>query len=153
MLLGDLMNIDEIIDNFSVLDDWEDRYRYLIELGRGLEPLQDGERTPGTKVRGCASQVWLISEAEREGTDATLHFRGDSDAHIVRGLIAVLFALYSGKRAGEILKTDEKAVFAKLGLNSHLTPQRSNGLASMVARIKADAASAAGAGAVPAGHA
>jgi cysteine desulfuration protein SufE len=136
------MNIDEIIDNFSVLDDWEDRYRYLIELGRGLEPLKDEERTPATKVRGCASQVWLISQAEGEGPDAILRFRGDSDAHIVRGLIAVVFALYSGKRTDEILGTDEKAVFAKLGLNSHLTPQRSNGLASMVARIKADATSA-----------
>ncbi len=142
------MQIEDIIDNFSVLDDWEDRYRYLIELGRGLEPLADGERTPATKVRGCASQVWLISKAEGRGTGAVLKFRGDSDAHIVRGLIAVLFALYSGKEAGEILRTDEKAVFVELGLNSHLTPQRSNGLASMVARIKAYATQTAGAGAV-----
>jgi len=133
------MQIGEIIDNFSVLDDWEDRYHYLIELGRGLEPLKDGERTPSTKVRGCASQVWLISEAEGQGPEAILKFRGDSDAHIVRGLIAVLFALYSGKKSREILGADEKAVFAQLGLNSHLTPQRSNGLASMIARIKADA--------------
>ena len=138
----DAMQIEEIIDNFGVLDDWEDRYRYLIELGRGLEPLKDAERSPATKVRGCASQVWLISKAEGRGADAILKFRGDSDAHIVRGLIAVLFALYSGKKASEILAADEKAVFAKLGLNSHLTPQRSNGLASMVARIKADASAA-----------
>jgi cysteine desulfuration protein SufE len=143
------MQIAEIIDNFSVLDEWEDRYRYLIELGRGLEQLQAGERTPATKVRGCASQVWLITKAEGQGQDAKLTFRGDSDAHIVRGLIAVLFSLYSGKKAREILAADEKAVFAELGLNNHLTPQRSNGLASMVARIKADAnaVSAAGAGA------
>jgi cysteine desulfuration protein SufE len=144
------MQIEEIIDNFSVLDDWEDRYRYLIELGRGLEPLEGAERTPATKVRGCVSQVWLISQADGRGTGAVLSFRGDSDAHIVRGLIAVLFALYSGKKAGDILGTDERAVFAELGLNSHLTPQRSNGLASMVARIKADAASAAGSEAAPA---
>ncbi len=139
------MQIEEIIDNFSVLDDWEDRYRYLIELGRGLEPLADGERTPATKVRGCASQVWLISTAQGAGPDAALNFRGDSDALIVRGLIAVLFALYSGKKARQILGTDEKAVFVQLGLNSHLTPQRSNGLASMAARIKADASAVAGA--------
>lgn len=137
------MQIEEIIDNFSVLDDWEDRYRYLIELGRGLEPLADGERTPATKVRGCASQVWLITLASGRGAEAEIKFRGDSDAHIVRGLIAVLFALYSRKKAGEILAIDERAVFTQLGLNSHLTPQRSNGLASMVARIKADASSTA----------
>jgi cysteine desulfuration protein SufE len=146
-LVGSSMQIEEIIDNFGVLDDWEDRYRYLIELGRTLEPLEDAERTPATKVRGCASQVWLITKPEGHGLEGVLRFRGDSDAHIVRGLIAVLFALYSGKKAEDIIRTDEKAVFAKLGLNSHLTPQRSNGLASMVARIKADAASASDAGA------
>ncbi len=138
------MQSEEVVDNFSFLDDWEDRYRYLIELGRGLAPLDDGERTPSTKVRGCASQVWLISHAKGRGPDAILDFRGDSDAHIVRGLIAVLFVLYSGRTAREILSTDEKAVFAKLGLNDHLTPQRSNGLASMVARIKSDALAASG---------
>ncbi|MFY9641323.1 MAG: SufE family protein [Rhodomicrobium sp.] len=139
------MQIEEIVENFSVLDDWEDRYRYLIELGRELEPLADNERTPETKVRGCASQVWLITLLSGRGPEAVLKFRGDSDAHIVRGLIAVLFALYSGKKAGEILAIDERAAFGQLGLNSHLTPQRSNGLASMVARIKADASAASGA--------
>ncbi len=139
------MRIDEIIDNFSVLEDWEDRYRYLIDLGRGLEPLADGEHTPATAVRGCASQVWLITEMQGSGSNAVLRFRGDSDALIVRGLIAVLFALYSNKKAQEILATDERAIFTELGLNSHLTQQRSNGLASMVARIKADASAAAGA--------
>jgi cysteine desulfuration protein SufE len=143
------MQIDEIIDNFSVLDDWEDRYRYLIDLGRGLQPLESEERTPQTKVRGCASQVWLISQTSGEGPNAVLTFRGDSDAHIVRGLIAVLFALYSGKTARQILETDEKEVLAGLGLNNHLTPQRSNGLASMAARIKADAAAAEAAPAAP----
>ncbi len=144
------MQIEEIIDNFSVLDEWEDRYRYLIELGRGLEPLKDGEHAPAHKVRGCASQVWLITEMRGNGADAVLIFRGDSDAHIVRGLIAVLFALYSGKTAREILGTDEKAVFAQLGLNSHLTSQRSNGLASMVARVKAEAAALASSEIAPA---
>jgi cysteine desulfuration protein SufE len=137
------MQIEEIVDNFGVLDDWEDRYRYLIELGRTLSPLADSERAPDTKVRGCASQVWLVSKRSGNGPDTVLEFRGDSDAHIVRGLIAVLFALYSGKKAKDILSTDEKAVFAELGLMDHLTPQRSNGLASMVARIKTDALSAA----------
>ena len=113
--------IDELVDNFSFLDDWEDRYRYLIELGRGLDPLDDSERTPATKVRGCASQVWLISDVKGQGPDAVLGFRGDSDAHIVRGLIAVLFVLYSGRTAREILTIDEKGVFVKLGLNDHLT--------------------------------
>jgi cysteine desulfuration protein SufE len=136
------MEIGEIIENFSFLDDWEDRYRYLIDLGKTLAPLDDSERTPAVKVRGCASQVWLITSLEGHGPAAVLRFRGDSDAHIVRGLIAILFALYSGKSAADILGTDEKAVFTKLGLNSHLTPQRSNGLASMVARIKADAQAA-----------
>lgn len=141
------MEIEELIDNFSILDDWEDRYRYLIELGRALEPLNDDERTPETKVRGCASQVWLVSTAQGQGPDAVLAFKGDSDAHLVRGLIAVAFALFSGKKASDILKTDARAVFAKLGLNDHLTPQRSNGLASMVARIKNDAMAASGAAA------
>jgi cysteine desulfuration protein SufE len=145
------MDIGEIIENFSVLEDWEDRYRYLIELGRTLDPLEDAERTPAVKVRGCASQVWLVTSTEGQGPDAVLRFRGDSDAHIVRGLIAVLFALYSGKPASEVLSTDEKAVLAELGLNNHLTPQRSNGLASMVARIKADAQAAVAAGSAVAG--
>ena len=144
------MQIEELIENFSFLDDWEDRYRYLIELGRGLDPLNNAERNPATKVRGCASQVWLLSHAKGHGPDAVLDFRGDSDAHIVRGLIAVLFTLYSGMKARDILTADEKAVFAKLGLNDHLTPQRSNGLASMVARIKSDALSASGASAAAA---
>ncbi len=144
------MQIEEVIENFGVLDEWEDRYRYLIELGRGLEPLTEVEHAPANKVRGCASQVWLITQTQGSGPDAVLTFRGDSDAHIVRGLIAVLFALYSGRKASEIVGLDEKAAFAQLGLDSHLTPQRSNGLASMVARVKADATAAAGAQSVPA---
>ena len=137
------ISIDEIAENFALLDDWEDRYRYVIELGGGLEPLEDAERTPETKVRGCASQVWLVSRAVADGAPGpVLHFRGDSDAHIVRGLIAILLAIYSGKSAAEILRVDAQALFSRLGLSEHLTQQRSNGLASMVERIRADAKTA-----------
>jgi cysteine desulfuration protein SufE len=137
------MTIGEIIENFSLLDDWDDRYRYLIELGRGLAPLPECARTEINKVQGCASQVWLASEIKPDGAAGpTLHFVGDSDAHIVRGLIAILFALYAGKPAREILSTDAVAVFDRLGLRDHLTPQRSNGFRSMVERIRSDARAA-----------
>ena len=137
------MTIDEIIENFSFIDDWDDRYRYVIELGRTLAPLPEAVRTERNKVQGCASQVWLDTEVKPDGTAGlTLSFVGDSDAHIVRGLIAILFAIYSGKSARDILATDAVAVFEKLGLREHLTPQRSNGFRSMVERIKADARAA-----------
>ncbi len=135
------MTIDGLIDDFAFLDDWEDRYRYVIELGKSLPALADAERTEANKVRGCASQVWLLSEVARNG-EPVLRFRGDSDAHIVRGLIAILFALYSGRTARQIVETDPEAVFARLGLREHLTSQRSNGLSSMVGRIRSDAAAA-----------
>ena len=132
--------IDEIIDNFGLLDEWDDRYRYVIELGRTLAPLPEALRTEANKVQGCASQVWLGTRVRPNGAAGpTLSFVGDSDAHIVRGLIAILFALYSGKPAPEILKTDAVELFNKLGLREHLTPQRSNGFRSMVERIRADA--------------
>jgi len=138
-----MTTIDEIIDNFAVLDDWDDRYRYVIELGRMLEPLPDAVRTDANKVQGCASQVWLGTSVMPDGAAGpTLSFVGDSDAHIVRGLIAILFALYSGKPAPEILKTDAVELFNRLGLREHLTPQRSNGFRSMVERIRSDARSA-----------
>jgi cysteine desulfuration protein SufE len=140
-----LMQIDEIIENFELMDDWEDRYRYVIELGRELEPLQPEDYSEEHKVRGCASQVWLVTEREGEPDRPMLKFRGDSDAHIVRGLIAILIALYSGKRADEIADMDAEPLFDQLGLRDHLTPQRSNGLASMVKRVREDAASATGA--------
>lgn len=127
-----------ILDDFEVLEDWEDRYRYVIELGRTLEPLTDAERGPATKVEGCASQVWLSTRVG-DGADPVLAFRGDSDAHIVRGLIAILLALYSGRRASEILAADPGEIFDRLGLREHLTPQRSNGFKSMVERIRHDA--------------
>lgn len=139
------MTIADIQADFALLDDWEDRYRYVIELGRAMPPLPEELRTDANKVRGCASQVWLATTTT---AGAPLHFQGDSDALIVRGLVAILIALYQDKSADEILATDAPAVLASLGLKDHLTPQRSNGVASMVERIRADAraakASAAG---------
>jgi cysteine desulfuration protein SufE len=138
-----MADITEIIDNFSVLDDWDDRYRYLIELGRELPPLAAEAHNDANKVQGCASQVWLDTTVRPNGTSGpVLMFAGDSDAHIVRGLIAVLFATYSGKAAQDILSTDAVTLFEKLGLKEHLTPQRSNGFRSMVERIRSDARSA-----------
>ena len=138
-----MADIDEIIDNFSLLDDWDDRYRYLIELGRELPPLAAEAHNEANKVRGCASQVWLDTRVRPNGAGGpVLTFVGDSDAHIVRGLIAILFAMYSGRNAKDILSTDAVALFEKMGLREHLTPQRSNGFRSMVDRIHADARSA-----------
>ncbi|MGH6925502.1 MAG: SufE family protein [Propylenella sp.] len=128
--------IDSLVEDFGFLDDWEDRYRFVIELGKTLPDLPERERVDANKVRGCASQVWLVREVSGNG-EPRLKFRGDSDAHIVRGLIAILFALYSGRTAREILEADAEAVFASIGLREHLTSQRSNGLTSMVARIRA----------------
>jgi len=141
------MTIETIRSGFALLDDWEDRYRYLIELGRDLPPFPEALRTDANKVRGCVSQVWLASAAQRNGAGAAplLEFQGDSDAYIVRGLIAVLFALVQGRTAEEILRADAPAVFAELGLKEHLTPQRSNGFFSMVERICNDARAAAAA--------
>jgi len=134
------MSVDEIIENFELLEEWDDRYRYLIELGRALPPLPDAVRIDANRVQGCASQVWLSTSIKPNGgSGPVLSFEGDSDAHIVRGLIAILFALYSGKRADDILKADAIKLFEKLGLREHLTPQRSNGFRSMVDRIRRDA--------------
>ena len=135
--------IDDIVENFELLDQWDDRYRYVIELGRTLPPLADDAHIEANKVRGCASQVWLVTHVKPDGAAGpTLSFEGDSDAHIVRGLIAILFALYSGRRAKEILDIDPEAIFDRLGLRENLTPQRSNGLRSMVERIRAEAKAA-----------
>jgi cysteine desulfuration protein SufE len=133
------MDIERILEDFNVLDSWDDRYRYVIELGRALPPFPEPARTDANKVQGCASQVWLISETKPalNGGGPRLEFQGDSDAHIVKGLIAILFALYSGQPASKILDTDALAVFERLGLREHLTPQRSNGFRSMVERIRA----------------
>lgn len=136
-------SVDEIVENFGLMEEWDDRYRYLIELGRTLAPLPEAARSDANKVQGCASQVWLATDIKPNGaTGPMLTFVGDSDAHIVRGLIAVLFALYSGKGAKDILATDAIALFATLGLRDHLTPQRSNGFRSMVDRIRRDAQAA-----------
>jgi cysteine desulfuration protein SufE len=133
------MTIDEIRDNFSLLDDWDDRYRYVIELGRTLDPMSESEHSAANKVQGCASQVWLSRKLARNGGEPVLSYLGDSDAHIVRGLIAILLTLYSGKTPKDILSTDAIAVFDELGFREHLTPQRSNGLRAMVERIRTDA--------------
>ena len=134
-----IVTIDEIIENFSLLDEWDDRYRYVIELGRALSPLAERDRNEANKVRGCASQVWLATVVDTNDDGPVLTFTGDSDAHIVRGLIAILFATYSHKPANDILATDALALFDRLGLREHLTPQRSNGFRSMVDRIRRDA--------------
>lgn len=134
------MSLDEIRSNFEMLDDWEDRYRYVIELGRALPALDEAKKNDTTKVRGCASQVWLVSSPApaANGGPPQMKFEGDSDAFIVRGLVAILLATIAGKTVSDILAMDISGAFAALGLKEHLTPQRSNGLASMIERIKSD---------------
>ncbi|MGO4572838.1 SufE family protein [Microvirga sp. 2TAF3] len=134
--------IDEIVSNFDLLDDWDERYRYLIELGRLMEPLPEAAHVDTNKVRGCASQVWLVMKLDDSKGEPQLHLVGDSDAHIVRGLVALLISLYNGKTASEALSTDALALFKNLGLAEHLTPQRSNGVRAMVERIRHDAQAA-----------
>ena len=133
------MSLESLLDDFALFDDWEDRYRYIIELGNNLAPLSDEEHSETNKVPGCVSQVWLVTEQN----DDRLVFRGDSDAHIVRGLVAILLDLYSDKTPADISVFDAEAAFTELGLGEHLTPQRSNGFYSMVQRIRNDAAAAA----------
>jgi cysteine desulfuration protein SufE len=137
------MDTEQIASDFAFLDEWEDRYRYIIELGRKLPPLPEAERTAENKVRGCASQVWLATHA----ADGRLHFEGDSDALIVRGLVALAIALFDGKTPAEVLATDAEAYFDRLDLRAHLTAQRSNGLRSLIDRIRADATALQAAGA------
>lgn len=129
----------DIADNLTFLDDWEDRYRYLIELGQALPKLDESERSQENKVNGCVSQVWLVAEPADQNGAPGLRFRGESDAMIVQGLVAVLLALYSDRSAGEIAQTDAIALFDELGLREHLTTQRSNGLVAMVNRIRGQA--------------
>ena len=134
------MTIDEIRDNFALLDEWDDRYRYVIELGRMLDPMPEAEHSAANKVQGCVSQVWLSKQLDRgEAGKPLLKYLGDSDAHIVRGLIAILLTLYSGQTPRDILATEATDVFKEFGFREHLTPQRSNGLRAMVERIRADA--------------
>ncbi len=134
---------EEIAETFDFLDDWEDRYRHVIDMGKAMDPLEDAFRVPATKVEGCASQVWLVPEIEGQGPSATFRFRGDSDAMIVRGLIAILKALYSGQSVDDVVKIDAGAELARLGLHDHLSAQRSNGLRAMIERIRALAAAEA----------
>ncbi|NIX76870.1 SufE family protein [Microvirga terricola] len=134
-----LPTIDEIISNFELLDDWEERYRYVIELGRQMEPLPAEQHVDANKVRGCASQVWLVTTLDESKSEPRLHLVGDSDAHIVRGLTALLIALYNGRTPAEALDVDALGLFKGLGLVEHLTPQRSNGVRAMVERIRRDA--------------
>ena len=131
-------SVKTLVEDFDFLESWEDRYRFIIELGEELEPLSATEKTKETKVKGCVSQVWLVSNVE-PGTPPHISYRGDSDAHIVRGLIAILLQLFNHKSAQEILKIDAQKVFQLLGLDAHLSPQRSNGLSAMVRRIQDDA--------------
>ena len=134
--------LDDLLADFELMDDWEDRYRHVIDLGRALPPLPDADHTAENKVRGCASQVWITSAVGGTGTDPVLTFLGDSDALIVKGLIAIAFMIYSGRTARQILATDAGEILGKLGLAGHLTQQRSNGFASMIQRIKTDAQAA-----------
>ena len=131
--------IADLLSDFEILDNWEDRYRHVIELGRDLPPLPEADRAPENKVKGCASQVWITSEVTGTAENPVLVLHGDSDALIVKGLIAIAFMIYSGKPARDILATDAGEILGKLGLSGHLTQQRSNGFASMIQRIKSDA--------------
>jgi cysteine desulfuration protein SufE len=135
-MLDQPQNIQDLIDDFSFLDDWEDRYMHVIELGKSLAPLTDDEKNETTKVKGCVSQVWLVKEFSEDA----LTYRGDSDAHIVKGLVAIVLQLFSGRAPQDIVDIDAAKILSKLGLAEHLSPQRSNGLNAMIGRIKSDAA-------------
>lgn len=136
-----MTSIDQIREDFAFLDEWEDKYRYVIELGEALPPFPEEARDEAHRVNGCVSRVWLLPETGN-GADPVIELQGDSDAHIVRGLVAIMLALYSGRKASEIVAIDAEATMAALGLDEHLTPQRANGLRSMVKRIKAEAQTA-----------
>jgi cysteine desulfuration protein SufE len=134
-----MASLEQIIEDFEFLDEWEDRYRYVIELGKALPDLPDDQKTGENKVQGCASQVWLVSHLEDGSADPVMTFDGDSDAHIVRGLVAIVLAVYSGKTASAIAATDAIEIFNRIGLVEHLSSQRANGLRSMVKRIREEA--------------
>jgi len=134
-----MTSIEQIIDDFAFLDEWEDRYRYVIELGKSLPDMPEAWRTAENKVQGCASQVWLVTHTAGDPEDPVLTFDGESDAHIVRGLVAIALAIFSGKRASEIASTDALDIFGRIGLIEHLSSQRANGLRSMIRRIKSEA--------------
>ncbi len=131
--------IDEIVSNFEFLDEWDDRHQYLMELGRKLPPLPEEAHNEANRVRGCVSQVWLETTVDRSGPEPRLHFRGDSDAHITKGVVAVLIAFFDGRTASDAARADALGLFQTLGLSEHLTAQRSNGARAMMDRIRADA--------------
>lgn len=135
------MSLETIQSDFELLDDWEDRYRYIIDLGRELTPLSEAEKNDKTKVPGCVSQVWLVTSHVNE-INPIVEFKGESDAHIVRGLVALVLAIYADKHASQIIEIDAMAILRSLGLDQHLSPQRSNGLRAMIERIRQDAARA-----------
>ncbi len=137
-LMNNTDKINELIEDFAFLDDWEERYSHIIELGKTLTPLSDSERNENTKVKGCVSQVWLVSEISNE-TPPRIFFKGDSDAHIVKGLVAIVLMIFSGLTADEIINTNAEDILEKLGLGEHLSPQRANGLKAMIKRIKNEA--------------
>lgn len=137
-----MMTLDEILDNFEFLEDWEDKYRYVIELGRTMPEFPDDKRIADYKIEGCVSQVWLIKDIDTSSDEPVLTYSGDSDAHIVRGLVALVLTAFSGRKASDIIKFDTDGMFSQIGLREHLTPQRSNGLSAMVNRIKRDASEA-----------
>ncbi|WOS63689.1 SufE family protein [Sinorhizobium fredii] len=134
-----MVSLDQIIDDFAFLDEWEDRYRYMIELGKSLPEMPEASRTSENKVQGCASQVWLVTHTSGDRDDPVLTFEGESDAHIVRGLVAIALAIFSGKSASEIARIDALDTFGRIGLIEHLSSQRANGLRSMIRRIKGEA--------------
>ncbi|RVU15779.1 SufE family protein [Methylobacterium oryzihabitans] len=131
--------IDEIVSNFEFLDEWDDRHQYLMELGRKLPPMPEEAHSEANRVRGCASQVWLETRVDRSGPEPRLNFLGDSDAHITKGVVAVLIAFFDGRTARDAREADALALFRRLGLSEHLTAQRSNGARAMMERIRADA--------------
>jgi cysteine desulfuration protein SufE len=134
-----MASLEKILDDFAYLDEWEDRYRYVIELGKQMPDLPEADKTAENKVQGCASQVWVVSHEADQGSDPVMTFDGDSDAHIVRGLVAIVLSVYSGKHASEIAATDAIEIFNRIGLVEHLSSQRANGLRSMVKRIREEA--------------
>jgi cysteine desulfuration protein SufE len=134
--------IDDIVADFEVIEDWEERYRYVIELGKGLPDLPEADHTEDNKVRGCASQVWLTTRIEPTPEGPRLVFAGDSDAHIVKGLVAIMIAIFSGHTAREILTIDPEPIFTTISLRDHITPQRANGINAMIERMRNEARAA-----------
>ena len=133
-------SLDDLVEDFELFEDWEERYRYIVDLGKKLPPMTEGEMSEDNKVRGCMSQVWMVSEADTAASPPIVHYRADSDAFIVKGLIAILLELYSGRTPAEILSLDAAEALGRLGLESHLSPNRRNGFVAMVDRIKSEAA-------------